>query len=70
MKNWLINCILILFLFVIVFFTNWIVRDKMVELSYDFQNENKAVNSVKEIEQVLRGLKTISYAELPNDYLT
>jgi len=47
MKNWAISWILIFILFVIVAFTNWRVRDKLIEIKYDFQNDNKAVNSQK-----------------------
>lgn len=69
MKNWLINSMLILILFVIVVFTNWQVRDKIEELKYDFQNDNQSVNSIGEINEILADLETISYSELTDEYL-
>ena len=69
MKDWLISSILIIILFIIVIFTNWRVRDKIEELKYDFQNENKSVNSVTEINEILADLETMNYTALSDEYL-
>jgi len=69
MKNWVISWILIVILFVIVVLTNWSVRDKLIELKYDFQHNNQSVNSQTAIDKVLANLETTTYSELDNTYL-
>ena len=49
--------------------TNWRVRDKMLELKYDFQHDNPTVNSQEAIDKVLSNLTTINYSDLDDAYL-
>lgn len=69
MKNWFINWGVIGILFIIVVLTNWRVRDKIVEFKYDFQHDNKTVNTQEEIDKILSNITTINYADLEEDYL-
>lgn len=70
MKNHLISISLILVLFILAANLNWRVRDKLLELQYDFLHENKAINTKHEIQKQLAALEQISFQKLDEAYLS
>ncbi|MCB0515810.1 MAG: D-Ala-D-Ala carboxypeptidase family metallohydrolase [Chitinophagales bacterium] len=44
------------------------MREKYLELTFDFSHQNTRVNSQEEIEKILRSYPTLSFSELNNPY--
>ena len=60
---------IILLLCIAAYFTNWRLRDKLLEWSYDFKNENPDISSKAEIDKALSDLEIITYKDLDQEYL-
>ena len=69
MKQWMISLVLIVILFLIALKINWQVKDKVLELLFDFQNENLEVTDKAKIDKVLSEFQASDFQSLDAEYL-
>ncbi len=65
----MINAVLIVILFILAVNLNWRVKDRFLEIKYDWFHQNQEVNTKAKIDKVLSGLKKINFTELDSEYL-
>jgi len=69
MKNWMITTILILLLFQLALKVNWNVKDKFLELKFDWLNENREVLKEENIDRIIGSLDKTTYDKMNEEYL-
>ena len=69
MKQWMISLGLIIILFLIAIKINWQVKDKVLELLYDYQYENSEVTTRTKIDEVLSKIGHSNFQSLDSEYL-